>query len=661
MSDMTVTMTFKAVDEVTAVLKGIMAAEKDVQAVMQAGATMTSTMATDATTVVTQQVEALQTLASQTGEVLAIAQAEAAGAIGAAHGDRKWGPIEWDTAGLDNILQQAGQAQATLDAVGTALQTASAGVAGIGAEGGAAAEALGAMGEAAGGAWEDIQNAANATSLFDEFGGSFKDAAIVFAGNLAGNLAAAGISAAATAASNYIGSLLDQDAEINAAIRQHADLVRTIKTGWDANAGAVKGYGEHSLEAFLYDTQRALDALEQAERQARANLETSGPFGFIDQGGALFNPAVYRRADAPLREMRDAFRADELDGRQFEQALVAYGRSLPEGDWQHKLIEAQRADLQTLIATEVEKAKVTKQLEEFRSAGTADVDAVVAIGAEIEAAMPPALPDVAFDELAQGAADAAAEIAAVVTSTADVEPAMNAASGGLDLGTAALLGLDPAAAGAAGSVGHTANEIARMGTNAAAATEQLTRLQATLDAVSPARLAVTPMTPGAPAAPAAQGFAGGGYTGDMPVDAVAGLVHGQEYVFDAAATAAIGVETLDVMRATGSVASVMSAMMQAEAANEAHWLAAPSLAISDLSAMVETMAAPEAREHIAALPGFGSGDLVLDVTLSAPVTISGQADRTTIEREVKRAFEESSRELMDVIDEQQRLRARRAY
>lgn len=45
------------------------------------------------------------------------------------------------------------------------------------------------------------------------------------------------------------------------------------------------------------------------------------------------------------------------------------------------------------------------------------------------------------------------------------------------------------------------------------------------------------------------GFRKGGYTGDGGVDDVAGVVHGKEFVFDAAATARIGVSNLEAMRA----------------------------------------------------------------------------------------------------------------
>lgn len=47
---------------------------------------------------------------------------------------------------------------------------------------------------------------------------------------------------------------------------------------------------------------------------------------------------------------------------------------------------------------------------------------------------------------------------------------------------------------------------------------------------------------------AGTGFMSGGYTGDMATNAVAGVVHGKEFVFDAAATKKIGVSNLEALR-----------------------------------------------------------------------------------------------------------------
>lgn len=49
------------------------------------------------------------------------------------------------------------------------------------------------------------------------------------------------------------------------------------------------------------------------------------------------------------------------------------------------------------------------------------------------------------------------------------------------------------------------------------------------------------------------GFKQGGYTGNMGASQVAGVVHGQEYVFDAQSTKRIGVDNLNAMRRGGSV------------------------------------------------------------------------------------------------------------
>lgn len=52
---------------------------------------------------------------------------------------------------------------------------------------------------------------------------------------------------------------------------------------------------------------------------------------------------------------------------------------------------------------------------------------------------------------------------------------------------------------------------------------------------------------------APKGFSAGGYTGNMGVNDVAGVVHGKEYVLNAAATKRIGVDNLNAMNKGGSV------------------------------------------------------------------------------------------------------------
>jgi tape measure domain-containing protein len=57
------------------------------------------------------------------------------------------------------------------------------------------------------------------------------------------------------------------------------------------------------------------------------------------------------------------------------------------------------------------------------------------------------------------------------------------------------------------------------------------------------------------------GFAAGGYTGNLPTNSVAGVVHGQEYVLDAASVSRIGVGNLEALR--NGAASVAQTTAQA--------------------------------------------------------------------------------------------------
>lgn len=61
---------------------------------------------------------------------------------------------------------------------------------------------------------------------------------------------------------------------------------------------------------------------------------------------------------------------------------------------------------------------------------------------------------------------------------------------------------------------------------------------------------------------ASVGFATGGYTGDMGRGDVAGVVHGQEYVLNAAATKRVGVDTLNAINSGGSLDRASSSNAQ---------------------------------------------------------------------------------------------------
>lgn len=108
-------------------------------------------------------------------------------------------------------------------------------------------------------------------------------------------------------------------------------------------------------------------------------------------------------------------------------------------------------------------------------------------------------------------------------------------------------------AGAATAVGLNASAMSVMaGLNAyaSAAAIPMTGWVAAPGAAASALAATAPMaaTAASLASSAVAGFQQGGYTGNMAVNEVAGVVHGQEYVFDAAATRRIGVNNLEAIR-----------------------------------------------------------------------------------------------------------------
>ncbi|MHB0844760.1 phage tail length tape measure family protein [Stutzerimonas nitrititolerans] len=172
----------------------------------------------------------------------------------------------------------------------------------------------------------------------------------------------------------------------------------------------------------------------------------------------------------------------------------------------------------------------------------------------------------AFANLATGMADAMLSAMADIAAQWLVHQAMEMA--GIQATTAAKV---------SGATTAAAAEVAAIGTTtaaAAAATATTTATQAaaaatTTAAWTPAAIVSSIGSFGTAAAIglaavvaalAFKGFRTGGYTGGGGVDDIAGVVHGKEFVFDAAATSRIGVSNLEALRAgktlDGAVASV---------------------------------------------------------------------------------------------------------
>ena len=62
-----------------------------------------------------------------------------------------------------------------------------------------------------------------------------------------------------------------------------------------------------------------------------------------------------------------------------------------------------------------------------------------------------------------------------------------------------------------------------------------------------------------------QGFKSGGYTGNIGLNQEAGVVHGQEYVLNAAATRRVGVDTLNAINNGGTIQAEKQAQANVKA------------------------------------------------------------------------------------------------
>ncbi|MFV8936663.1 phage tail length tape measure family protein [Serratia fonticola] len=117
-----------------------------------------------------------------------------------------------------------------------------------------------------------------------------------------------------------------------------------------------------------------------------------------------------------------------------------------------------------------------------------------------------------------------------------------------------VVGKTAAAGASASMIGQATamSQIAAINAYASAAAIPITGWAMAPAAMGAALAATTPLIASIAASSAAMtagaGFMSGGYTGNMATNAVAGVVHGKEFVFDAAATKKIGVSNLEALR-----------------------------------------------------------------------------------------------------------------
>lgn len=563
---------------------------------------------------------------------------------------------------------------------------------GIGSNGETAAGALGAVGEAAVGAAPGLANmvaeAVKSGEVMQELGRAF--------GRVAGGLVAAvavrGVEYAAQQVIGFAHEALTKEGQIAEALKNHASLVKDIDAAYRAAKDGMSEYEAASASVNAWRAEKNIADLNAARDAIRGNIRGEGVFNPLYESVGL-NPwdlgGFFGRDLGPLRDPIAAYRRGDLDAVQLQSQLGAIGlEHLDDSAVQKQiseaisLLEPELDIIKKIEAAEEKRAKAQEMLAmaeqvqrsaeaggdpqddaeatvlagaEISTPGAQDASAAVASGTEVSEASSPivaaAIEDSAiaaavqsYSALAQEASDAGKELGQVAQMTAEVEPVMRASVTGIDFATSSFSLLDPAASGAASSVDDSAAAISRAGQSAEQAAGQLLQLQEAMQSVSAARMAMTPITAGiapqpAPANQNLPGYSGGGYTGDLSEDEIAGFVHGREFVMNAEATAIIGAERL----------AAIAANPEMLASSRSMGIYGQQIARND-----------NVRMEIAGAMAVGDTNTI-SVQLSAPVTITGDAPRANIEAEISAALEKGGRQIAEIIDEELRRRARRSH
>lgn len=396
--------------------------------------------------------------------------------------------LEETASGIEKLDSAAGSANPKVDVLGSGLGE-------IATEAGKAAVEVPKVGDAA-------------ETAGGKFAG-FKEMALTAVAGIAGAFANAAIQTAVGLVTSAVGDMVENivssEPQVREALESHATLVRQIKAAYNEADGAASSYGNNSMALLQFQARQNVQQLGDADRRLQGEVLNGA---LLDQLGQFLNP--FATGPAGLGMDMDTMTA----GSPFHDLVWKFREDLAAGT----------ADA---IAFKNEVASIANALP---ADATADLDLA---GRLIETV--------------SGLAEVQQQLAAgrdVLTGLEGDASAMATAIGGAaedyvvlgdNAGTAAT-GLDQAATG-----------ISATGDAASAAIGPLTTVNQLLGAIG-AKQGVTPQS--VAALPLTMpGYATGGPTTAGADHDVAGLVHANEYVFDAAATRRIGVRNLDAIRA----------------------------------------------------------------------------------------------------------------
>lgn len=294
-----------------------------------------------------------------------------------------------------------------------------------------------------------------------------------------------------------------------------------VQAGLDAAFSAAMGAAKTYFDETTNSASNIADELDaHAELIDRIKGKWTEAEGAASDYGATTLPGL-------LSEAQDSF-ATQQANYQSEAARLRTGHTLNVLPFGYS--GAARAPLEGL----------TDQLRADLSDGMADIVAFRAQVDEVLTGLP-------LDDPARGFGRVIKEETQLMADAQiAMEQAMSAAQGILgDQGEMArLIGEKAAEAGV--GMADAATQTDAWGASATSALPALREMAAIMDQLKGGPIS-TP-NGGSARLNIGGGFAGGGWTGDMPTDQIAGFVHGREYVFDADTTARIGVSNLDAIR-----------------------------------------------------------------------------------------------------------------
>jgi len=372
-----------------------------------------------------------------------------------------------------------------------------------------------------------------------KFGG-LRDLALGAVGGIAGALASEAVGwatgAVTGAVRNYVLEVTTSGPQVERALKNQAELIERIKGAFEGAQGAASNYGTVTPSLLRFEQQQSITDLQSAFSRQQEDLLSGGFWG----SNAI--QAGQGPAGSPLQRLVADFRRELAEG---EADVIAFRGKV--------------TDLAETLSTDDPGRRYATAILE-------DTEKLAEVQAELERAK---------DLLAglQGNADAAA--------TALGGAADDYASLGTNAGNAGI-GLNQAAGGIEASANAAQAAIAPL--------SQIDGLLASIGArggVPQQSSAALPLE--------LPGYAAGGATPEGPAHEIAGVVHKNEFVFDAAATARIGVDTLEALRSgslpgyaaggvVGAAAARPSTGLSLSNSNPLAWLLG---GFSDLPGLIE--------------------------------------------------------------------------